>query len=206
MDWHFTIGITAGLLQQISAILYIKSMLKGTTRPNVVTQILWSVLQVIALLAQFSSGASWSVIILIVLTFNTLLVTALCFMGYGYKEYGLIDKLCFVLAILAIILWQITKEPLVALALSILADAIATLPTIIKTYRYPKTEAPIPWFMTLIASALSAISSTKLNFANLAFPLYMIIIDSTITYFAFFGKGHPKIKLSAFDIDPVKKP
>ena len=122
-------------------------------------------------------------------------------MGYGYKEYGLVDKICFVLAILAIILWQITREPLVALALSIVADAIATWPTIVKTYRYPKTEAPFPWLMTLTASILSALSSTKFNFANLAFPLYMIIIDLTITYFAFFGKGHPKIRLEKSILD-----
>jgi len=188
MDWHLIVGITSGVIQVIAVVPYIVSMFRGTTRPNIVTQILWTTLQTIALLAQFSAGASWSVIILIVLTFNTAIVTVLCFFGYGYKKYGPLDFICFGLAILAIILWQVTKEPMVALALSIVADALASLPMIVKTYREPRSEPVFPWLITILASFLAAISTTKLDFANLAFPVYMIFIDGTVTYLAFFGR------------------
>jgi hypothetical protein len=188
MDWHLIIGILAGVIQVASIIPYVKSMLHGTTRPSVVTNILWTIIQIIVFAAQLSAGASWSIIIIIALIFNSSLVTVLCFKGYGYKKYGPIDIICFLLAILAIVLWQLTNDPTIAIILSIIADFIATLPTLIKTYRDPHSESVFPWALTLVGSALGALSSTKIDFANLAFPVYMLFVDSSITGFAFFGR------------------
>ena len=88
------------------------------------------------------------------------------------------DKLCFVLALAAIIFGLLTKEPLVALAISVLADIIASIPTIVKTYRDPYSEAVFPWFLVIVA-LLGAISTIKLNTANLIYPFYMLVMDHT---------------------------
>lgn len=192
MDWRLYIGIIAGVMPVAISIPYIRSMFYGTTRPNVVTYILWIVVETITLLAQFSSGASWSAIFIIALIIPQAYVVYLCYRGYGYKKYGLIDKVCLVLAILAIILWLITGEPITAIILSVLADFIATLPTVIKTYREPHSEPVIPWFLIVIAAILSVFSSTKLDLANLLFPIYVIMIDGTVTGIAFFGQLRQK--------------
>ncbi len=193
MDWHGGLGIVAGLLQVSSIIPYAKDILKGSTRPNVVSFVIWTLIEVVAMVAQFSAGASWSVILLIATTFNTSLVVVLCFMGYGYKKYGLLDKFCFVLAIAAIILWQVTRQPLVAIVLAVLADILASVPTIVKTYHDPHSEMVLPWFMIVVAAVLGIISTTKLNAANLVYPIYLFAMNAIITSVAFWGQ-HTKTR------------
>ncbi len=199
MDWHGIVGIAAGLIQISSIIPYVRDILKGTTRPNIVSYILWTLLQLIAIFAQFSAGASWSIIILIATTFNTSLIVILCLMGYGYKKYGLTDKICFVFAIVAIVFWQLTKQPLLALVLTILADLIAAIPTIVKTYREPHSELVVSWFMIMISSSLAGISTVKIDIANLIYPVYAFITNTTITAFAFFGQRSIKRDRKGFD-------
>ncbi|MBI2474271.1 MAG: hypothetical protein HYV68_01080 [Candidatus Taylorbacteria bacterium] len=183
-DWHLILGIISGVIGAASIVPYVYDILYGTTRPNIVTSSVWTLLQGIVVAAQWSAGASWSIILPAVLCFNTAFVTVLCLRGYGYKNYGLIDKLCFVLALLAIVLWQITANPLVGLLLAIVADLLATVPTIVKTYKEPRSESLPAWLMSIVASVLALISTTRLDVANVAYPIYFIGVDITITFLA----------------------
>lgn len=188
MDWHEIIGIIAGLLQISAVIPYIKEILHGSTRPNIVSFALWTFIQTITIAAQLSAGASWSVILLFATTLGTGTIVVLCLMGYGYTEYGITDAMCFVLALVAIIAWQITKQPLVGFILSLAADFIAYIPTFIKTYRHPESEAVFPWLLIVCAAALAAFSTTKLDLANLLYPIYVFIMDGAVVSLAFWGQ------------------
>ena len=50
------------------------------------------------------------------------------------------DLICFLIALIGIISWQITKNPTLALYYAVAADFTGFVPTLIKTYRLPKTE------------------------------------------------------------------
>ncbi len=188
MNWHALVGITAGIIQVISIIPYIKSMVHGSTRPNIVSNCVWALLSVIALVAQFQAGASWSVIILIAITFNICLIVLLCLVGYGYKKYYTLDWVCLCLALVAIVLWQLTSNPLLAISIAVCANMLSTLPTIVKTYREPHTELPVAWLLLIIASGLSIASTTIWNPENLLYPTYFLLESTIIAGLAFFGQ------------------
>lgn len=188
MDWHTIVAVIAGLVQISSVIPYVRGMVNGAVRPNIVSWSVWTLLQVIAMAAQFSAGASWSVVLLIAMTFNTSLVLILAFSGYGYKKYGIVDWICLALALCAIALWQVTKEPVLAIALAASADFIAAIPTIIKTYKEPHSESASSWLIIIVAAALSLIASTKFDAANMIYPIYVIIGSSIVAGLAFFGQ------------------
>lgn len=188
MDWHEIAAILSGVVQFSSVVPYVWSMVKGTTRPNVISWIVWTLLQVIAITAQFSAGASWSVIILVVMTFNTVLVTFLGLVGYGYRKYGVLDWTCFTLAILAILLWRVTSNPVNALILLVAADFLAVIPTLIKTVREPYSELPLGWFLIAVAAMLSIASTTIFNTANLIYPVYLFIVNALVCIVAFVGQ------------------
>ncbi|HVV39429.1 MAG TPA: hypothetical protein VHD31_03890 [Candidatus Paceibacterota bacterium] len=193
MDWHAWVGVTAGILQVGSIVPYIWGMLHGTTRPNIVSWGLWTVLQGISVAALWSAGASWPILILIAATFNTLLVLVLCLFGYGYKKYDLTDTICLVLAVVAILLWYITSQPLLALILAIAADFCATVPTIIKAWKDPHSEAVWSWFIVIFASGLSLVATTRFDASNLIWPIYIVIACGFITGLVFWGQiQHPK--------------
>jgi hypothetical protein len=187
-DWHVIVGFTAGAVQIYSIVPYVKDILKGTTRPNIVSWSLWTLLQVIGIVAQISAGASWSLIFIIAMTFNTSLVVVLCLKGYGYKKYGLVDWICLSFAILAVVLWLATNNPIYALVFAIAADLMASIPTVVKTLKEPKSEIPIAWFLVTLAAFLGIISTTKLDIANLIYPAYFFIITGLIGSIAFVGQ------------------
>ncbi len=187
-NWHLVLGILAGIIPIVAMIPYYRDIVHGTTRPNVVSYALWIVLLLISISAQISAGASWSVVFLIGDLIGTTSVTILCLVGYGYGKYGKVEWVCTGLAILAIISWQATGQPLLAIVFAIVADLMAALPTVVKTYRDPWSEISSPWFMVATAGVLSLASTTLFNLPNILFPLYLFLINAITGTLAFFGR------------------
>ncbi len=187
-DWHLYLGIIAGLISFGAIIPYIIDVLNGVARPNLASFVLWALLLAISVLAQISAGTSWSVLFIIGDFVGTSSIVILCLYGYGYRKYGKTEWICTGLALLAIISWQITSQPLLAIIFAIIADVMAALPTVIKTYNDPSSETPTMWFLVAFAAILSIISTTVFNPVNLFFPIYLLIINGTIGSLSFFGK------------------
>ncbi len=179
MYWHPALAILSGVLAVAAIVPYIKDIFYGTTRPNAVSWFLWTLLQGIAMAAQFSAGASWSVVLLVVITVNTAVVTVLALTGYGYHAYGRTDIVCFVLALIAVAAWQATKDPIVAIGFAIFADLFASVPTLVKALIEPASESLLGWWIIMFASLASVLSANIINAPNLAYPVYMVFIDAT---------------------------
>lgn len=178
-------GILSGILQIASVVPYLRGMLRRETKPNLVSFSLWTIIQAIAVVAQVQSGWSWSAVILIAVTINCFLITLLGLKGYGFKRYTRFDIFCLVMAVVSLILWRLTNEPLTALIITFLLNVFATLPTIIKVFKYPDTENSTGWLMMCGASILSLLSITEFTSANLFFPVEFLIESSLIGGTAF---------------------
>ena len=179
MYWHPALAVLSGVLAVAAIIPYVRDIFRGTTRPNAVSWFLWTLLQGIALAAQVSAGASWSVVLLVVITINTAAVTVLALIGYGYHAYGKTDFVCFVLALIAVAAWQATKDPVVAIGFAIFADLFASVPTLVKALVDPASESLLGWWIIMFASLASVFSANIVDVPNLAFQIYMVFIDAT---------------------------
>jgi hypothetical protein len=187
-DWHMALGIVSGAVQVYSIVPYIRGILKGATRPNIISWFLWLVLQSIAIAGQITAGASWPLIFLFATTFNVCLVLFFALKGYGYKKYGWLDFACLFCAIAAIIIWRITNEPVMAILMAVVADFIALIPTIWKTYKEPFSETAVAWLLLAIAAILAIISTTKFDAPNLLYPAYSAISALVVAALAHFGQ------------------
>lgn len=75
--------------------------------------------------------------------FNPLLIFLASFVNKkAYWEISKLDLSCGALAIAGLVLWLITGTGNLAIFFSILADGIAAIPTVIKSYHKPETENP----------------------------------------------------------------
>ena len=185
MDTYVVLGLLSGILQIVSAVPYFRSILRRETKPNIVSQSLWTVLQVIAIVAQLQSGWSWSVLILVATTFNTTVFTYLCLKGYGYKEYSWIDYGCFIAAVIALIVWSITDNATLVLIIAIGTSACASIPTIVKVWKHPETENATAWLIMSLASILSILSVSERSLNNLIAPTQYFLESSLIGWVAF---------------------
>ncbi len=188
LDWHSVLGIIGGVLALLAIAPYIKDILHGTTRPNIISYGLWALLLAISAWAQISAGTSWSVALLIGDFIGTSAIVVLCLMGYGYSKYGWVEWTCLSLAIIAIVSWQVTNEPLLAIIFAVVADAMAAIPTIIKAYRDPWSELPITWIIIAVAALLGIFSTTIFNTVNLLFPAYLLLVNGLTGVVAFLGR------------------
>ena len=168
-------------VQMVGVISYLKDTLKGVTKPNRVTWLLWSIAPLIATAAALFEGVTWAVLPVFAAGFGPLLVFIASFFNRNaYWELERFDYLCGIFSILALALWAITKDPSIAILFAIMSDLFAAIPTLIKSWRYPETENAAP-FATGIFSGLTSFAAIHAwIFAAYAFPAYLVIIDACL--------------------------
>lgn len=188
MNWHALLAAAGGLLALAAIVPYVRDILRGTTRPNAVSYSIWAFLILIAIGAQISAGTSWSIVMLVGDFIGTSTVVVLCWLGYGYKRYGPIEWICFGIAIIAVVAWQLARQPVLAISFAIVADAMAAIPTLVKAYRDPWSEHPDAWLIVAVGALLSIFSSTIFNAANLLFPSYLLVVNGTTGILALVGR------------------
>lgn len=170
-------------VQLIGIIAYIKETIKGNTKPNKVTWLMWAVAPLIATAAALSDGVRLAVLPVFMSGFGPLLVFIVSLSSKkAYWKLERFDYFCGAFSILALVLWVITKEPTVAIIFAILSDGFAAIPTLVKMWKYPETESPGP-FIGGLFSILTSFAAIKIwNFSSLAFPIYLISINVALLF------------------------
>jgi|GEM_PF-144610 len=170
-------------LQLIGIYSYGREVIKGNAKPNRITWLLWSIAPMIATAAGLVSGAGWAVLPVFMSGFGPLLIFVLSlFNKQSYWKLEPFDYLCGFFSLLALILWAITKEPMIAIFFAIVSDFFAGVPTLIKSWKHPETENVTVYF-TGALSALTSFAAIKIwGFSELAFPIYLILMDSALVF------------------------
>lgn len=174
------------LVQIIGIVPYIKDTLAGRTRPNKVSWLMWAVSPLIATAAALSDGVRWAVLPVFLSGFCPLLVFIVSFVNpHAYWKLERFDYICGFCSLAALVLWGVTKEPVVAILFAIASDGFAAIPTLIKLWNYPKTET-VSAYVAGLVNALTAFGAvTRWSFSSYAFAVYLVIINSSliISYF-----------------------
>lgn len=169
------------LIGSIGSIEYIIGTLKGKIQPHRVSFLLWAIAPFIAFAAQIQQGVGAEAIMTFSFGFFPLMIFLATFFNKGSDwNVSKFDLVCGGLSILGLLMWQITKVGNLAIFFSILADALAAIPTLIKAYKYPETEEAWPWATTWLGSILVLFTLESLTFANSAFTAYIIIMNTII--------------------------
>ncbi|MFZ2167993.1 MAG: hypothetical protein WAV50_03975 [Minisyncoccia bacterium] len=180
LDWHTVLGTTASVVMLVLIVPYVRSILRESTKPSPVSWFGWMLLYVIAAAAQASKGIDWSLAISIIGIVSTSIVLIVA-LRTGNVVWTRADRFCIATAVLAIVLWAITKEPLTALILGLVADLAVSIPTIYKTYLEPSSEPWLLWVIYTTAVFSSIVATRDLTIYNLLSPLYSLFVDILIT-------------------------
>jgi hypothetical protein len=162
---------------------YIRDTLRGDTQPNRVSWLLWSIAPLIAATAALSEGIGWAVLPVFMSGFVPLLIFIFSFVNpKSYWKLGPLDYACGALSVLALVLWAVTQEANIAIVFAIASDGLAAVPTLVKSWKHPESESVIA-FITGLCSALTSFAAIKLwGFSELAFPIYLIIVNSSLIF------------------------
>ncbi len=165
-------------LELIGGWSYFIDTVRGKVQPNKVTWLLWSIAPLIAFFAMIKQGVG----IVSLVTFSVAFVPLVIFIASFVNKkatwnIGKLDIVCGTLSVIGLILWMITRVGNIAIFFSIFSDALAALPTIVKSYRYPETENSNVYLFGVFNSLIGLLTITEWNFQNYGFPLYLFLLQ-----------------------------
>ena len=162
---------------------YIINTVKGVTKPNRMTWLMWSIAPMIGTAAALASGVTWATLPVFMAGLMPLCVFLASFVNpNSYWKLGAFDYSCGALSALALILWYLTNNPAVAIVFAIASDFTAGVPTLIKCWRAPETETASGFTASSFNNLMSFFVISNWNFANIAFPLYLVVFNVILAF------------------------
>ncbi len=171
-----TLGAVIGLA---SFVPYFRDIFRGTTKPHIFSWAIWTVLIGITFFIQLQSGGgagSW------VTGIEALCCAAVAVFAYtrGEKEITRVDWACFVLALVAIVLWRFAQEPLLATLFVIAADSLGFVPTFRKSFVRPNEETALQYAMSSVHWIFSIAAFQSLVLTTWLYPAWIGTFDAVL--------------------------
>lgn len=173
----------AVLLNLVGHFLYIVSIIKGHAKPNLVSWFFWSLAPFIGVFFQLKAGAGLSVLPIFIAGFGSLIIMiAALLTKNGFWKITTFDIYCGLFSALALILYIFTHNLEISILFAILSDALASIPTIIKTWNFPETENWGPYFLPIFSNIAGLLIIKNWSFSIYSFGVYFLILDATIIF------------------------
>ncbi|CUR59416.1 membrane hypothetical protein [metagenome] len=179
MDLAPTLALLAGALGVACTVPYVRDTLRGTTHPHRGSWLIWSVLEVVALEAQRADGARWSLLPLLTQALGTCLVLGLS-VRLGSGRLTPVDLALIALAGVGVAGWLAVDVPMIATGCVIVADLVAVLMMMPKTWRDPHSETLSTFVLAAVAGVLTTGAVGSLSMSLLAYPVYFAIVNGAV--------------------------
>ncbi len=173
-------GWISGLLSALCYLPYLRDIVKGKTKPERASWLIWTVLGGIAFFSQLAKGATDSLWMTSVQSLGVAIIFLLA-LKYGTGGLGRKDYLALSFAAVGIVLWYVTKEAAIALYIIIAIDAVGALLTIHKAYLDPGSETFSTWFLAGISGLFACLAVGEWSFVLLSYPVYICLINLAVT-------------------------
>jgi hypothetical protein len=182
------IGYITVLIQLVGVYFYIRDMFRGTTKPNLVSWTIWALAPLIGAYLSIKAGAGLSVLPVFMSGFNPVLVIIIALIiKKGYWKITKFDIICGILALFALVIWGITRNFSLAILFAILSDFFASIPTVVKSWKFPETETGATYTGGIIANILGLLMIKNWTFPIYSLGVYFIIIN-IVTVFVIYRK------------------
>lgn len=165
--------LLSSILIVMSPITYVVSIARGKSKPHRMTRFILAFVLTLNFISILAAHGNMGATIFAGIIFAQGLIIFLMSIWRGMGGSSLFDYVCLGIAIVGIIGWKITGNPIVGILFSILADFSAYLPAFIKTWKYPHTESPWYYFLGVLASFFSLIAY-KIEVSSL-FQIYIML-------------------------------
>jgi len=173
--------------------VYLKDTIKGNTKPNRVSRLMWAIAPMIATGAALSDGAHRAALPIFMSWFGPFLIFLSSFANKkAYWKLEKMDYFCGISSALALVLWWVTKEPIIAVIFAILSDLLAAIPTLIKWWKRPETETVWAFVWGLFSASTSFFALKVFSFTEIGFPIYLVSINILLISAILFGRTNHK--------------
>lgn len=152
---------------------YFRDIFAGKTKPHAYSWLVWALLTAIAFGGQLSdNGGPGSYV-----TGVTAAVSFVIFflaIRQGEKNITRSDKAYLIMAILAIIPWLLTNDPVISVILISIIDFLGFIPTIRKSYHKPHEETLIHYVLAGLKFVLAIVALDHYSITTWFYPASLV--------------------------------
>ncbi|MDD2908095.1 MAG: hypothetical protein PHH98_05680 [Candidatus Gracilibacteria bacterium] len=191
-DIKYLFLICSAIFTFFSYFIYFRSIVKGETKPHVVSWFIWGLISLIIFVIQIYDDAGLG-------AFNTGLVSFFClgiaFISFkkGDKKISKSDGYSLVFGILSIVLWIFTNNPILSVVLLILVDLFGFIPTILKSINKPFEESETAYFLAFLGYFMSTFAMNHISFLSSGFIIFTCISNLILALLIFIRKRELKV-------------
>lgn len=176
MDKYALFALAAVLLATVRYGTYLLTIYQGKTKPHAFTWLLLGSVTSVGAYAQFALDAGPSAWALSFVAVTCLFITILAFF-IGEKDYTKSDWAALIVCFMAIPIWKLTNNPMIAVAIVVVIDLLSYWPTIRKSYNKPHTEPPISAGISGVRYLLILLAVPEPSWENMMYPFYLLLVD-----------------------------
>lgn len=158
------------ILTFVAFVPYIRSILKGKTKPHVFSWVIWGITTFVVFLAQLSDKGgvgAWPIGISGIIT---MLIAGLAYTRKVDITITRTDWVFFISALSAIPFWYITSDPLWAVFILTSVDLIGFAPTFRKAYEKPFEEQLLLFNIMTLRNIIAIIALENYSITTILFP------------------------------------
>ena len=155
------IGASAAIIAAASAIPYLMAISRGTTQPAHATYIGKAVVGITLVTSYLASGAQATALTMLAFAMSAV-ATVVLSARRGVGHWTPVDRAVLAVTAVALIAWQQTGQPEVALDTSAALKWVLLAPTLVKLHARPGTENAPSWVMALTADTINLLSLPSL--------------------------------------------
>jgi hypothetical protein len=177
------------LVTLVAVLPYLKDIVKGTTKPNLVSWITWTLLTGVATIAELVAGEQVAAIFTGAACLETLAVV-LFGLNKGFVKYTAFDVWCQIGALTGFVLWWLFNSPAVAVMAAVTIDLIGALPTVRHSWLAPGEETWQTYALSGLGGFFALLALTTYNWTSLPYAVYIVLINVLMTL-VIIGRKHP---------------
>lgn len=177
MDLKVALGIIATIIAFVSYVPYFRDIIRGQTKPHAFSWLIWGLLTGIAFIGQLIDNAgpgSW------VTGFTTIVCLFIFIFALqrGEKHITKSDQISLAGAIMAIGLWLVTSDPLLAIILITVIDALGFYPTFRKSFYKPDQETAITYTLSAVKFAIAILALETYTIITWLYPASLVVMNA----------------------------
>ena len=150
---------------------YVRSILKGYTQAHPFSWTIWGISTCVIFAAQTTAGAGYGAWAIGLSGLAALGIAVLSLRGPRSVGVHSLDIACLIAAMVSLLIWYATNDPLWAVVLITCVDSLGFIPTLRKAYHSPHSE-PITFHLLMGLRGLFVVAALEqYSITTLLFPL-----------------------------------
>ena len=166
----------SGIVTICASIPYMREILRGTTKPRIVTWFTWMLLTGIGSAASFADGQVPSGVLMLCGSIGLALVVALG-LRHGDRTLERLDIVCLVGAIIGLLLWFVFNSPTIGVLAAVTIDFVGALPTFKHSWEKPQEETWVTFAMIGLGGGITLLVVDSWVPTAVAYPMYLVVLN-----------------------------